>query len=317
MLLFDRCCCCCCCYRCCRIISLTHALSHYIIINRLPAAAAAPRLDFHVSARRESEAVAPPVVEIAEVQEEKPSFWENIYGVPVGIAFAVPAIHYEWYIVNEETQLAACFIAFTAIVYKQFGGAIHDMLQEDGVRILEEHNKLEDAIIHDLQDKLYDVQMQEHVVQDAMDIKELRVASYVKLNAAGIIKPQFEFKAQMERLLTMMAAEEVSMQEKTKAAIMEEARVSVTAEFSTNKELKKTSLASAIAQLKGSSGQSDPVKAAYLSFFKTKGVAAAKIDEKVELEQNRASMIGKMNAIASNEGFFFELDAAGKPKMTV
>jgi hypothetical protein len=305
-------------FRCCIVVCmLTHSLQTLLcIICRLPAAAAAPRLDFHVSARRESEAVAPPVTH--EVEEEKPSFWENIYGVPVGIAFAVPAIHYEWYIVNEETQLAACFIAFTAIVYKQFGGAIHDMLQEDGVRILEEHNKLEDAIIHDLQDKLLDVQMQEHVVQDAMDIKELRVASYVKLNAAGIIKPQFEFKHQMERLLTMMAQEEVSMQEKTKAAIMEEARVSVTAEFSTNKELKKTSLASAIAQLKGGqSGQSDPVKAAYLAFFKTKGVAAAKIDEKVELEQNRASMIGKMNAIASNEGFFFELDAAGKPKMTV
>ncbi len=74
------------------------------------------------------------------------------------------------YLVKEETQLAACIIAFTAIVYKQFGGAIHDIPAADGERILEEHNKLEDAIIHDLQDKLYDVKMQEHVVQDANDI---------------------------------------------------------------------------------------------------------------------------------------------------
>jgi hypothetical protein len=269
-------------------------------------------LDFHASARALEDAAAAPVV-----VEEPASSWENIYGVPVGIAFAVPAIHYEWYLVNEETQLAACFIAFTAIVYKQFGGAIHDMLEEDGKRILSEHNVLEDAIINDLQDKLYDVQMQAHVVQDAQAIKELRIASYAKLNAAGIIKPQFEFKAQMERLLTMMESEEISMQEKTKQAIMEEARASVTAEFSTNQELKKTSLASAIAQLKGSAGQSDPVKAAYLAFFKTKGKQAAGIDEKVELQQNRAVMVAKLNAMASNEGFFFELDPAGKPKMTV
>jgi hypothetical protein len=294
--------------------SLSHTLS---LLHRLPAAAAAPRFEFHASAREESDA-APAHVAAVTDEEPAPSSWENIYGVPVGIAFAVPAIHYEWYLVNEETQLAACFIAFTSIVYKQFGGAIHDMLAADGERILEEHNKLEDAIIHDLQDKLYDVKMQEHVVQDANDIKELRIASYEKLNAAGIIKPQFEFKAQMERLLTMMAAEELSMQEKTKAAIMEEARASVTAEFSTNQELKKTSLASAIAQLKGStSGASDPVKAAYLAFFKTKGVAAAKMDEKVELAANRAAMVAKINAVASNEGFFFELDQTGKPKMTV
>jgi hypothetical protein len=246
-------------------------------------------------------------------KEPAPSLGKT-FGVPIG-TFAVPAIHYEWYLVNEET-VGGLFHA--RALSTNGGGAIHDMLAADGERILEEHNKLEDAIIHDLQDKLYDVKMQEHVVKDANDIRELRIASYEKLNAAGVIKPQFEFKAQMERLLTMMEVEELSMQEKTKAAIMEEARVSVTAEFSTNQELKKTSLASAIAQLKGSStGASDPVKAAYLAFFKTKGVAAAKMDEKVELAANRAAMVAKLNAVASNEGFFFELDASGKPKMTV
>jgi hypothetical protein len=291
---------------------VSHTLSIYTfyLIHRLPAAAA-PRLDFHASARAEEEAAPAPVV------TEEASSWDPIYSVPIGIAFAVPALHYEWYLVNEETQLAACFIAFTAIVYKQFGGVIYEMMEEDGKRILEEHNKLEDAIITDLEDKLYDIKMQENIIQDAHDVKELRIASYAKLNAAGKIKPLFEFKHQMERMLTMMEAEEANMQEKGKISLMEEATASVTKEFAANKELKKTSLASAIAQLKGGGGGQDPVKSAYLAFFKTKSVDAAKIDEKVELKAARESMVSKLNAVAANEKFFFELDASGKPKMIV
>ena len=203
------------------------------------------------------------------------------------------------------------------IVYKQFGGVIKEALEEDGKRILAEHNKIEDEVIDILQTKIDDVRMQERVVQDAEDIKALKIQTYEKLNAAGKVKPQYEFKAQIERMLAMMETEEANMTEKAKIALMAEATEAVTREFASSKNLKKVSLQNAVAQLKGTKAGADPVKAAYLSFFKFKAETAKKIDAAAETREARAAMVAKMNAIAKNEGFYFQFDADGKPKMVV
>ena len=50
----------------------------------------------------------------------------------------------------------------------------------------------------------------------------------------------------MEKMLTMIAAEEANQYEKAKAAMMTDATEAVTAEFASNKELKKAALTSAI-----------------------------------------------------------------------
>jgi hypothetical protein len=247
--------------------------------------------------------------------EEPEGSWDPLYSIPLGIAFAVPAINYEWYLVNEETQLAACMIAFTSLVYKQFGGVIHDMLTEDGKRILAEHNKVEDQVINILEDKRQDIVMQERVVQDAKDIKALKEETYEKLNAAGKIKPQHEFKSQIERILHLMETEETSMTEKGKIALMEEATAAVTNKLLTDKKLQKSSLDNAIATLTGKKGAKDPVKEAYLAFFKAK--ASSKVDEAAEKKAARENVVTKLNAAAANEGFFFRFDPDGKPKMVV
>lgn len=266
--------------------------------------------NFHATTKREDEVATP-----APETPPAASSWDPIYSVPLGIAFAVPAINYEWYLVNEETQLAACFIAFTAIVYKQFGGTIYDMLEEDGKRIVEEHNKAEDQILSILKEKHDDVVGQATIVQDAKDIMALKVATYEKLNAAGQIKPKHDFKAQIEKILAVLQAEEASSVEKAKVALMEEATAAVTQKLLSTKSLQKACLDDAIKKLKGSGGGADPVKATYLDFFKSKAAEAKKVDEKAELAANRASIITKMNAVAANEGFFFEFDSSGKPKM--
>jgi hypothetical protein len=273
--------------------------------------ATAQRLDFHVSAKREED--AKPVDAPAPAK----SGWDPLYSIPLGIAIAVPAINYEWYLVNEETQLAACFIAFTAIVYKQFGGVIQETLEADGKRIIEEHNKYEDQILSVLKTKRDEIVMMKDIVKDAQDVHALKEETYVKLNAAGKIKPQHEFKAQIERVLSMMVAEEAAVTEKSKVALMEEATMAVTKELMTNKKLQKQSLDNAIAQLKGTKPGADPVKETYLTFFKWKASEAAKADVAAEAAAARESMVKKLNAVAANEGFFFQFDTDGKPKMTV
>jgi hypothetical protein len=64
----------------------------------------------HGTSRRERDeeaTTAAPAAKPAasEDQPEKKGWWEPIYAVPVGIAVAVPALHYEWLLITEETQV--------------------------------------------------------------------------------------------------------------------------------------------------------------------------------------------------------------------
>lgn len=274
------------------------------------------RLEYHVTSKRDDDTKFAPIT-TTDASSNKKSMWDPIYAVPIGIAFAVPAVHYEWYLVNEETQLMACFIMFTALIYKNFGPTIGLMLEEDGKRIIEEANKVEDTVIDLLQSRVADIKVQENIVEDARKVHQLKLETYEKLNAAGQMKPLHEYKVQMERVLSIIATEEASMIEKAKTDLMKEATIAVTNELLTNKDLQKVSLENAIAQLKGTKPGMDPVKQTYLQFFQWKSNEAKKIDGMTETIAAREILIKKINAIASNEKFFFQLDPTGTPKMVV
>jgi len=265
--------------------------------------------EFHASYRREEEAKA----EVVEVPDE--GWFTPAYGIGAGIAFAVPAIHYEWYLINEETQLAACFVGFCGVVYKQFGGVIFDALEEEGNQVLAQTNAAEDEVIGDLTKGIEELESQLGIVDELENIKQLKIETYEQLNEVGKVKPLYNFKAQVEKLLKAIAAEEAAGQEKEKMALMEEATAAVSAEFASSKDLQKKSLANAVAMLKGSKTGSDPVKEAYLSFFAKKMAAAGKINEADEAKASREALLAKLNAVAKNDKFYFEFDASGSPKM--
>ena len=156
------------------------------------------------------------------------------------------------------------------------------------------------------------------MVSDFEAINELREGAYNNLNTAGAIKPQHDFKIQVERVLSMIAQEEASVTEKTKTALMEEATANVTDQFTTSKALKKSALDSAIAQIKGTSnkgGIKDPVQDAFVKFFQDKAAEAAKVTDDSEEKAQRAAVVAKINAICKSEGFFFNVDSNGKAKM--
>merc|ERR1712117_401034 len=108
-------------------------------------------------------------------------------------------------------------------------------------------------------------------------------------NAAGAIKPQHDFKMQIERMCNMITAEETSVTEKAKVALMEEATAFVTEKFASSSDLKKAALDSAIAQIKGEgvAGGSDPVRDAFVQFFKDKAAAAAQSSDDGETKAQR------------------------------
>jgi|Transcript_47840 hypothetical protein len=268
---------------------------------------------FHASSRRDEEAKTP-------VSESKGGLFgtglSEWFALPIGITAAIPIIKFDFYVINEETQLAAVFIAFCVALYSQAGDAIYKSLDETAQTILKEHNEAEDKVIAALEQKLEFLQTNKGQVEDFETINKMREEAYVNLNAAGAIKPQHDFKVQVERMLHMIAQEEASITEKTKAALMEEATAIVTEKFVSSKELKKAALNSAIDVIKGgATGGSDPVKDAFVQFFKDKATAEAKSKDDSAEKAQRVALIAKMNAVAKSEGFHFEFDNSGKPKM--
>jgi len=272
---------------------------------------------FHASAKRDEESKE---VSVAPTFNKGGIFGTGInewFALPVGVAAAVPLIKFDWYVVNEETQLAAVFLAFCVTLYTQGGDAIYKSLDERAQTILKEHNEAEDKVIEALQKQLDFLQGNTQQVEHFEAIHKMRGEAYERLNAAGAIKPQHELKAQVEKMLDMIVAEEASVTEKTKLALMAEATASVTEQFSSTKALKKAALDSAIAAIKGTENVNDPVKDAFVKFFQAKAADAKKNDDGSEEAANRAALIAKMNSIAKNEKFYFQFDASGNPKVIV
>lgn len=208
---------------------------------------------------------------------------------------------------------------FTVVVYTQTGEMIHKGLTEQADQMLAEQNELEDAVIECLEDLHKDIAtLSGKLVEDFEAIDKLTEETYKKLNAAGAIKPQYDLKHQMERVLNMIEQEEINVKEKAKHALMEEATASVSEQFKNSKELQKAAMDMAVAKIKGNAKSgSDPVKEAFIKFFKDKAAAAQKADDTAELKAQREALVAKLNAVGKNEGFFFEFDNSGQPKMVV
>lgn len=281
-----------------------------------PASCAIPgNMSFHASAKREEEATVnatPPAESKGGLFGTGLSEW---FALPIGVAAAVPALKLEWYVVNEETQLLAVFLAFCVTFYTQGGDAVYKALDKEAKDILEEHTQAEDKVIEALEQKLTFLKANRNMVNDFGAINAERAKAYEQLNAAGAVKPLHDYKAQVERMLGLIAAEENSVASKAKAGLMEEATAAVTAKFSSDKASKKAALDSAITKLKGGKAGADPVQAAFIKFFKDKAAAAKASKDDSEEKAQREAMITKLNAVAKSEGCFFQFDAQGKPSL--
>jgi len=273
---------------------------------------------FHTSSRKDEEAkeegAAPPAPSKGGLFGTGLSEW---FALPIGITAAVPLIKLDWYVVNEETQLAAVFIAFCVALYSQGGDAIYKSLDATAQGILKDHHEAEDKVIAALEQKVEFLKANKGQVEHFEAINAMREEGYKALNAAGAVKPRHDFKAQVEKMLNMIAAEQASNQEKAKTALMDEALADVSGKFASEKALKKAALDSAIASIKGSGKVSDPVKESFVKFFHEKAAVAKTSTDDSEEKAQTAALIAKLDGVAKSEGFVFDFDASGKPKMTV
>jgi len=274
-------------------------------------------MSFHASAKKEEEATATAATTLPA--ESKGGLFgtglSEWFALPIGVAAAVPFLKLEWYVVNEETQLLAVFLAFCVTFYTQGGDAVYKALDRQAVEILEEHTQAEDKVIAALEEKLTFLKANRDMVRDFAAINAERVATYEKLNAAGAVQPQHDYRAQVQRMLGLIAAEEARVAEKGKADLMREATAAVTAQFAADKTAKKAALDAAIARLKGGKTGADPVRAAFVKFFQDKGATAKASKDDSEEKAQREAMIAKLNGVAKSEGYFFQFDGQGKPSL--
>lgn len=267
---------------------------------------------FHYSAPRKSE-------EKEEEVAPASSGISPLFAIPVGVALAVPILEFQWFDPDAETLLASTFLGFCVVAYTQGGDMMATMFKDEAKEMLKAQNEAEDDVIAKLEETVEYMKLTENIVEDYQAVYDLTEESYAKLNASGKIKPQHELKAQMEKMLAMVAAEEANNYEKAKVAMMSDATDAVTAEFASNKELKKAALASAIAKLTGKGGKAtkaDPVNEEFVKYFKATAATAKAKDDGSEEKAAREAMIAKMNAVAENDGMYFRLDpATAKPAL--
>jgi len=240
------------------------------------------------------------------------------YSLPIGIAAAIPAIKFEWYVINEETQLTAVFIAFCVAVYNSGGDAIYKFLDERAQKILKDHNKTEDKVIEALQLKLDFLESNQNMVNDFENINAIREEAYKNLSDVSAVKPKHDLRFQIERVLNTIITEEASVAEKTKIELMDEAISAVKNTFLKSKQLKKSALDTAISTIQGKEViDGEPVRMSFVQFFKEKAITASNEVNKSEENSQRSALISKLNTLCKTEGFFFNFDASGKPKMLV
>jgi hypothetical protein len=268
---------------------------------------------FHYSAPRKEEEKE------AAATEPASSGISPLYAIPIGVALAVPILEFQWFDPNSETLLASTFLGFCVVAYTQGGDMIANMFKDEANDMLKAQNEAEHEVIAKLEESVEYMKLTENIVEDYQAVYDLTEASYAKLNESGKIKPQHELKAQMERMLAMMAAEEANAYEKAKAAMMVDATEAVTAEFASNNTLKKAALNSAIAKLTGKGGKAanaDPVREEFIKYFQQTAANAKASDDGAEAEAARQTMITKLNAIAENDGMYFRLDPnTAKPQL--
>merc|ERR1719183_1589919 len=144
-------------------------------------------------------------------KEESGGFFSNLsplYAIPTGIILGIPIIQNEVLILNEETQLVACFAAFVITAYTKGGDAIAASLDEKAAAIQREHNLIEDAQINAVQAVIDGHKKRLTLAADLESLAAQTEATVKAANAAAGHKLRHVKRDDVERQLTAVHLKE-------------------------------------------------------------------------------------------------------------
>lgn len=190
--------------------------------------------------------------------------------VPAGLALSVPFLANEWYILSEETQLVAAFIAFSTTVYKYAGGAIGRSLDERQEAIIEEINRLEELELRLYKETIDAATLEKTIVEDltALEAKSGEMAHKLEAVLAGEVKHRI--RDQYVRWLDAAVASEKTGKKALVQSFLDRTAVQVTKNFASDAKLKKAAVDQVVAILKDPAAeQADLVGAEFERVGKT------------------------------------------------
>merc|ERR1712167_15361 len=151
--------------------------------------------------------------------------------------------------INEETQLAACFMLFCTTAYSAGGDAIGAFFDEKGQGILAEHHAIENQAIDAALALIETHKNRVSIVNDAKDVYQEQIATLDHISAARTNQLKHEMRSQIVRQLELLASREAASVGRVQAKLVEAATQTVKEQFSGDKKAKKAALDGALAAL--------------------------------------------------------------------
>ena len=245
---------------------------------------------------------------VAPTEEKKEEgFFDNLsplYAIPTGIILGIPIIQNEVLILNEESQLVACFAAFVITAYTKGGDAIAASLDAKADAIQAEHNLIEDANIEAVQAVIDGHKKRLTLAKDLADIDAASSAILKTASVASSNKFRHAFRDMVDTRLSQIATKEKNMLDKAGKELAENATATVRAQFSASKEAKGEALVNAIAVLQGKANKSDPVQGLFSRYFKNYSAEKTKaLSQELTIPADvLATVKNDIEALAKREG---------------
>lgn len=177
------------------------------------------------------------------------------FSLPIGMALSVPFLANEWYVLSEETQLVACFVAFTATAYKHAGDAIAKSFDDEQAAIIGEINRLEELEVKLLKETVHAAEIEKTIIEDLkfLDAKSADVAS--KLEVALVGEAKAKIREQYVSWLNSVVATEKSSKRAAIDDFLNQTASQVLKNFQTDAKLKKAAVDQVITLLKDPKAQ--------------------------------------------------------------
>jgi hypothetical protein len=191
----------------------------------------------------------------------------------------IPAVSTSMIIINEETQIAACFLTFLITVYTQAGDAIGKSLDDKTATILADHTRIDDLNVAAVAGVVAAHKNRLAIIKEMDAIAKLTVAKVDVVSMVAQQKVKYGVKSIIENQLTSMIAKEAILTETIQKNLARAAVATVTADFEASKTAKASALDAAIATLKGGAAAKDavdPIQKMFVDFFKANAIDAKK-----------------------------------------
>lgn len=176
------------------------------------------------------------------------------FALPFGLILAIPAIGHETIVLNEETQLVACFVLFCSTMYTQVGGMAASALDETREEYKKQMETVDDNMLVGLKTSIADneklLDLEKDVTAMHTLIDDMTAAQVDVLNYSEAHNLRASIVTKLDSLVAIETAATGAIRTRMLTAVKDE----VLTTFESDKKIKDAALDQAIKVLAGGEG---------------------------------------------------------------